>query len=370
MTSVKTKTLVLILFALCGFATDAVAARVDNLYAAVVPLESGSRALPNAFDVALGQVLVKVTGRRNVGMDEAVIARFGDASTLVQQYRIDSDNQVWVRFDDVALRRELDALGESVWGSERPSTLVWLVIDDGVGERQILTGVPDEPSTTGMAVPGGDPNDLRTDLIREELIAAADARGLPLMLPSIDTLEVDSISPGDVWGGFTEPLVEASAPYGSDAILVGRARSSAIEALSVRWTLLLDDERFDWDGNIASGPDDVADFFAARLATSVGSSSKIVLTVDAVDSLEAYGRLSAYLSDLDLVEELAVDRVSGDRVVYRLKVRGDADQLMRSIALQRVLQPVDDSLEWPSGVPGGAQTLRYRLMAGPQGAAR
>jgi len=346
---------------LCGFSSATLAVRVDDLYAAVVPSEGTSGAVSKEFNTALGRVLVKVTGRRDIAADTAVTAQFGDASRFVQQYRIDSDNQVWVRFDEVAVRRELDKLGESVWGSERPTTLVWLVIDDGSGQRQILGGMPEDGQTPDR-MPVRDSAESRAELIREELLSVAGERGLPLMLPLADTLEITSIPLSDVWGGFTESLLDASVRYGPDAILVGRARASRIEAARVRWTLLLGDERFDWEGDVASGANDVADFFAARLATSIGSSSNIVLTVDAVDSLDAYGRLSVYLSELDLVDAIAVDRVSDDRVVFHLKVRGDADRLMRSIALQRVLQPVDEMGD-PFGVSTGAQALRYRLMA-------
>jgi len=366
MKAVKTKTLIAAVLALYGFSSAALAVRVDDLYAAVVPLEGSSGAVREEFSAALARVLIKVTGRRDIALDAGVIEQFGDASRYVQQYRIDGDNQVWVRFDEVAVRRELDSLGEAVWGSERPTTLVWLVVDDGFGQRQILGGLPEGAQGPGLA-PTGAPDDLPAELIREELLAAAGERGLPLMLPLADTLEITSIPLSDVWGGFTESLVDASARYGPDALLIGRARASGLEPVNVRWTLLLDDGRFDWEGDVASGANDVADFFAARLATSVGSSSRIVLSVDAVDSLAAYGRLSAYLAELDLVDEIAVDRVSDDRVVYRVKIRGDTDQLMRSIALQRVLQPVDVAPEGPGGDPfgvrEGAPQLHYRLMA-------
>ena len=55
------------LLALAAVGSPAHAARVDNLYAAEVPMQSGSRGLQNAFDAALSQVLVKVTGRREAG---------------------------------------------------------------------------------------------------------------------------------------------------------------------------------------------------------------------------------------------------------------------------------------------------------------
>ncbi|MFQ5635312.1 MAG: DUF2066 domain-containing protein [Gammaproteobacteria bacterium] len=367
----KTKTCALLALAFLLPGSTAVAARVANLYAAQVPLESGSEALRDAFDAALAQVLVKVTGRRELAATEGLAARLGEAEKFVQQYRINADDEVWISFDEVALRRELDGVGEPVWGVERPATLVWLVLDEGLGERRILGGMPDAVTGSGALREVG-PDTGRdaghAGLIREELIATAAARGLPLIQPLVDSQEVASISLRDVWGGFFESLVSASRRYGPDAVLIGRVRAGKIGGASVRWTLLLDDERFDWEGGVASGADDVADFFAARLATSSDASSGIVLSVEDVDSFDAYGRLTAYLAGLDIVETFSVDQVSDDRVTFQLQVRGDADRLMRSIALQRVLLPIAETVAAPGGSPFGippaARNLRYKLMAG------
>ncbi len=368
MNSIQTKLIAIILLAVAAAGAPAHAARVDNLYAAQVPMPSGSGGLQKAFDAALSQVLVKVTGRRAAGANPELVAATSDASRYVQQYQIDANNEVWVRFDEVALRRALDGVGASLWGTERPATLVWLVIDDGSGRRRLLG------AERGADPAINDPfqasaEDEQLVLVREQLLAAADQRGVPLLLPLADSEELASIPLRDIWGGFTESLVEASTRYSPDAVLVGRARAAMSGELEVRWTLLLADERFNWDGDLASGPDDVADFFAGRLATSAGSPSEILLSVDDVTSLDGYGRLSAYLENLDLVDELAVDRVREDRVVFRLKIRGDTDRLMRSIALQRILQPIDSSTWMPDpgtpGVDGGSSALHYRLMAGP-----
>jgi hypothetical protein len=360
MSPTQTKILALLAILAYAISIDALAVRVDNLYAAAVPLANPARP-QDAFGVALTQVLVKVTGRREAVVDEA---RFPDASRFVQQYQIGADQTVWVRFDEAALRRELDRLGEPVWGSERPTTLVWMILDDGVGERRLLGGTAEDLS--GDAEPGQRAPGAGNAALVEELQLTAEARGLPLLLPLVDTQELAAISLPDVWGGFVESIEAASLRYGPDAVLIGRVRSMAFDEPDVRWTLLLDGERFDWEGNIGSGANDVADFFAARLAASVGTSNQVLLSVDDVVNLDAYGRLSAYLEKLDLVEALAVDTVDGNRVVFSLTVRGDLDRLMRNIALQSVLTPVDAPRpsDDPFGIQAEAQSLHYRLVSG------
>jgi len=332
---------VLICLWFAGQIPGADAARVTDLYAAQVPAEGG--AARDSFDTALHTVLIKVTGRRDITEDLAVMSQFAAAESYVQQYRTNPDGTVWVLFDQIALRRALDSIGQPVWGEERPVTLVWLVMDYGAGSRDILAAEADverESELFAEPPPVGDPE--RQMAVRDILQTTAGERGLPLILPLVDSEELDIVSVSDVWGGFTESLVLATQRYGVNAILVGRARVLSVENTRVRWTLMLGDEQFDWDGDVASGPDRLADFFAVRLATSSSALGRMQLRVDGVNTLDDYGRLSQYLSTLDVIEEYSIDRVAGQTAVFSLLVRGDADRLMRSIALRRILQPIEE----------------------------
>ena len=352
------------------------AARVSELYSARVPAaEEGRRSQPETFEIALEKVLVKVTGHRGIMVDPVVMKQFRTAGNYVQQHRTNPDGSTWVLFDPVALRRSLDSVGQPVWGEERPVTLAWLVLDYGSGTRDILAAESDLERERGLfevAEQDGAGDPERQAAVREMLTDTAGERGLPLVLPLVDSEELDIVSIADVWGGFTESLVLASQRYGVDAILVGRVRVSFIETAEVRWTLLIGNERFEWEGDIASGPDRIADFYAARFATSSSALGRMQLRVDGVGTLEDYGRLDRYMSSLDVIEDYSVDRVTDRTVILSLLVRGDADRLMRSIALRRVLQPVDESAGglFPSEPlldPFGSASanLHYALIAGP-----
>jgi len=360
-----------ILIILLGFCGSAMSAQTEGLYSAQVPLPGkGGSVLKKAFDVALGEVLVKVTGRQDIGEDRAVRSQFDDASALVQQYRMVPDEEVWVLFDRVAIKRTLDRLGLPVWGDERPTTLVWLIMDAGTGQREILAAGSNIEDPAESSAPGRLASIATLEnSVREMLQDAAEARGLPIILPLVDTEELRSISISAVWGGFAESLQDASERYGADAVLVGRAQRLSNDQAQVRWTLLVDAERLDWDGGVASGPNELADYFAARLATSIGNSRRFLLQVNGVNSVDDYGRVSSYLEALDVVEDHAVDRVAESEVVFSLKVRGDLDRLMRTIALRRVLQFADEQSDvnpddpFTTGVE--QQTLRYQLVAEP-----
>jgi hypothetical protein len=202
------------------------AAPVSDLYAAEVPLREGSRSpLEDGFRDALAQVLVKVTGRREVARDESLLARFGDPAALVQQYRMDATTGLWARFDALAVKRILDATGESIWGADRPTTLVWLAIDPGGGRREILAAGPELAEGDGLAgMRGAEAESEVAQAVREVLMETGGARGLPLILPLVDSEDLGQVTVADVWGDFTGPVIEASRRYAADAVLIGKAR--------------------------------------------------------------------------------------------------------------------------------------------------
>ncbi len=339
-------------------------------------------------------------------MDPALLENFGSPRALLQQYRATDSDTVWAKFDAAALQRALDIMGQPIWGAERPETLLWLVVDAGNGRREILGQKPDlleEPRDLQRELAGdmrGDlSRDLRRDLstampaglvsnekkgrssepsqedplpemldtLREQLVQIAASRGVPLVLPLMDTEDLVAVNITDIWGNFTDPVVAASARYDVDAILIGRARLDREGAAQIRWSLLLDDERFDWVGDISEGPHGVADRFATRLATSVSAASQIMFSVTGIDTFSQYGEVANYLKAMAIVESCEVQQVSGGSVVFDLTVRGDKNRLVRTIALGRVLQPAVGSSELPAGtntwpsLDNSAPDLKYRF---------
>ncbi len=331
------------------------AATVGNLYSAEVERPPGTD-LNDAFHLALEQVLIKVTGR-SAPLTAETRAEFGNSAALVQQYRNTGDGKIEVGFDPVALRRLLDSAGLPVWEAERPAVLVWLAMDTGRGQREILPAAETGADTT---LPGFPPPGASTqfDPVRQQLLDTGGQRGLPLILPLVDSVDLETVTFSDLWGDFSEPVIAASARYRPDAILIGRVRGADPATGRVRWTLLTGDERLDWVGSLAAGPDGAADRLAERLAATAGSASIISVQVSGVETLQDYGAVFNYLDGLGIVETCSVDRVEADRVWFGLRVRGDADRLMRSIALSRLLSLT----EFPDD-PQSAQ-LHYVLVDG------
>lgn len=333
------------------------AAVVERLYDATVPV--ADQTLPvrqEAMAVALGEVLVRVTGQRAAPELPLFADLLAAAPSLVQQYSYEvrevvdevtgrprRELQLSVRFDPRAVQRAAIERGVPVWGSERPATLVWIAWDDGSGRGLLDETAPPE--------------------LDDALTRAATRRGLPVVTPLMDLEDRFAVDFTDVWGGFDERLLAASERYSPNVILVGRLFRVDAERWGARWTAYDgDDVRYSEtppalvDAVVADGVHWLADQVAVRAAVmpDLLRDGRTRLIVAEVPALGEYAELFRYLESLSPVAAVALESVDGDRIAFSLELRGTEEQLQRTIALGNRLQPVDA----PDALDG---SLRYRL---------
>lgn len=317
-------------------------AQNEPLYEASVPVaDQSERQRVAGLRAALGAVLVKVTGDRDAPARAWADGLLGDAGTLVQQFRYERHDSIdaetaspvttlhlRARFDPAALLRALRERNVSIWGRERPATLVWLAYDDGT-----TRGLVD-----GTAPPA----------IRAAIEGAAMARGLPLVWPLLDLEDRSALPFADLWGGFDERIDAASERYRANAVLVGRLYRVDEARWSVRWNLL---EEGSSDGTVsgpgsldevaAAGPQWVADRFAERyaLVPTAAGDGRTRLVVVGVTGVGEYASVMRYLGSLSPVRSVALDGVDGDEVIFALDLRGTPEQVQQAIALGSRLVP-------------------------------
>lgn len=330
-------------------APGAGAAGVADLYSARVPVAGTDQAAQDdAFGRALAEVLVKVTGRRDVAGSAGARALLARPAALVRQFQPVPGGLLRVTFDPAVLRSRLDAAGLPVWGDDRPLLLLLVPVGGPGGDRYLAEPEPGGESAAASPVSQG-PVPVAEDpalVLRSALLADAAARGLPVVLPPADA---------------TVPVAGAAgaaalrARTGAAGVLAGEPVSSGGAALR-RWTLQVGDERAEWQGDGADGINGAADRLATRYATAASSRRPMQLRVSGVAGFADYARVQAYLRGLALVEEAAVVRVAGDTVTYQLAVRGDPAQVRDAFALRGILVPAD---------AGGGADLAYRLVPAP-----
>ncbi|MEM7282418.1 MAG: DUF2066 domain-containing protein [Pseudomonadota bacterium] len=321
-----------------------------NPYSAAVVLEKDTpEQREAAFKDALALVLVKVTGNRNVVGDSSVVDIIDEAPRYVQGFRfeeLDQQQMIRVNFDPRAVEQVVSNRGLPVWGSERPSVLLWLAVDNRRGQRFIMSATDNESD---------EEEDIESRL-KDEIRMVADERGLPLMLPLYDAEDQNALSFADVWGGFDEAVEIASQRYQSDAVLVGRARTRG-SSWEVRWTLFDANGRQAWVGGFADGIHQTADSYAQAFAV-LKTEGEVTLIVDQVTSFQAYGELLSHLRALSVVEQVDLQQALDDTLTFRLRLKGDTDVLQRAIRLGGKLEEL--SQEVPTQTLGPL-ALRYQL---------
>jgi uncharacterized protein len=333
-----------------------VAADSSSLYTARVPVEPGSpQSRERAYEAALSQVLMRITGQQNALPPEQIKEWFPNPARYVMQYRPGEDETLWVTLDGATLERVLRDAGYTVWGADRPLTLVWIAVDWGEGEREIVAA--DDPERNLAEARSID----RNRLLRERIQDVALERGLPIAFPLLDAEELELVSFSDIWGGFNEPVLEASRRYGANSVLVGRVRADTVERN--RWSYFFGGERREWTGEPEEAINMLADTLAEQFAVSGDAPlESISLTISGIDSVEAYGKVHSFMQNLQGIEHLAIDSVSGDRIRYQVEAHGGRERLERTLGFSRMLEP-DDSFDRPlmaSAEPGAALEYRYR----------
>ncbi len=310
----------------------ATAVEVTTLYTAEVPLDQeADNPRADAYKLALVEVLLRVSGSDLGGDQEAIDALFPNPAAYVVQFRPGEEDSLWVSFDGEAVERVLRGAGQTVWGSDRPLTLVWLAVDWGQGSREIIGS--DDPERTDAEARSID----RNKLLRERILEIADRRGLPIVFPLLDTVDLQGVTFSDIWGGFDERILAASERYDANSVLIGRIRPSS--SRRENWSYYFGGEQRSWNGPPEAVVAQVADLLAREFA--VGGDAPIesvALAVSGIVSVEAYGGLQNLLAGVSLIESFMVTEVAGDRVTYRVDVRGGAERLRRALRFNGLVE--------------------------------
>jgi hypothetical protein len=284
-----------------------------------------------AYRAALVEVLLRVSGSELGSDPEMIELLFPNPTSYVVQFRPGADDTLWVSFDGDAIERVLRESGQTVWGSDRPLTLIWLAVDWGQGKREII-GADDAQRRRAEAR-----SIDRNRLLRERVLELAERRGLPIVFPLLDTTDLQSVSFSDIWGGFDDALLSASERYEAHSILVGRIRPESSQRN--RWSYYFGDELRTWNGEPEFVVGLVADLLGEEFAIS-GSApvESIDLTVAGIATVEAYGAVQKLLSEVNVIESYSIAQVEGDRIRYRVEALGGAERLSRALRFNGLIE--------------------------------
>jgi uncharacterized protein len=220
--------------------TTAMARAADSLYRAQTILTGqGEANRIIGFAVCLEDVLIKVSGSPKLAGDPRLQAYRSHAADFVKTYRYhdrmsgtptrdeqgtrDRPYDLFVEFDEDKINGALTELGLKPWLA-RPVLGVFAVME--LGARSFIVT-----------------SDARqSDLQRDSLRAAADKRGMSIVLPDDAALAQSNLTATGLAPMPSSALAPVLAPQGADIVLIGHLRWDDAD---LGWAT---DWRIDWQG--------------------------------------------------------------------------------------------------------------------------
>lgn len=322
------------------------AIKVSGLYQAAAPVsdESAAKRKP-AIKQALIQVLIKLTGDRNIAKSGGISGLLERPDRFVQQFRYQqiqkTDEQgmetgevikeLLVQFDEASLNNAMRNYGLMIWGKERPSILVWLAYENN-NFRQLVS-FEESPEYISM------------------LDQHAAARGVSLLFPLLDLEDTTRMNASDVWAGFEEPILNASGRYESDVVLTGKLVQATPALWESQWTLYNNGVKVSWisQGEIAEialeeGINELVDRLASEYVNSVSGGTEILeLSVFEIKTVDDYAKTLSYLQSIQAVSEVQVKQVTKNEVLFEVISYGGITAINKTITLGRTLEQLTNS---------------------------
>ncbi|HEY6130532.1 MAG TPA: DUF2066 domain-containing protein [Halioglobus sp.] len=322
---------------------------VADLHSATVPVgNQSSQALATAAREALADVLVKVSGSRDLLQNPVITAALAEARDHVQQYAYIRAQppaaalSVTFEFDGAFITELVRRAGAPLWTANRPLVLAWVVVEDAQGRHFVnWDGAREE-----------------AQLLENEF----SRRGVPVQIPVFDLADT-AVSPEDVWRLDQAVIQTASARYQSRDIVVGRLGSVNDGKALGDWSYFHQDDRIDRSVTVPDlqsflrdGVNVVAGALAARyaVAPTAGDQVGVRVSVTGVTDYADYAAIIRWLEGLELVKYANLEQVQGDRIELRLQAQADASQLAAIIELNDRLLPL------PVSEPGTSAQLNYQ----------
>lgn len=319
-----------------GFLTfNSQAVEVENLYTGrILVTDKTQKTRIKAHRWAIEQVITKVSGDREI-LTNSKIRRVVQSQTAnyIKSFTFETDEQGRTFLVDVFDQSKIDQLlksvGAAIWGQRRPSTLIWLAVEEGI--QRTLIDKDKFPQVT------------------EFLYQSSDNRGLPIKLPLMDEQDIEAVFSSDVWARFNQAVVTGSERYQTENIIMARMRFvNADKEPEYKTGWLLEFELIDDNNSLLVGSfngdqytilrnmiNQVGDHFAAEYAIHSTSLDDRVLelTLSDVNDLASLKKAEDFLTSLPPVDSVYLQTLNQGTVKFKLNLIGEGLDVIRALAL-------------------------------------
>ncbi|WP_456296868.1 DUF2066 domain-containing protein [Vibrio sp. AK197] len=309
-----------------------------DLYRTEVAVDQNESNAESAARIAgMKEVIVRASGDQNAVNNEAIQKALSRSSNYLAQFsQSKNGDQTTMRmvFNDRQIRDLFTQAQVPFWPANRPDVLVWLV-EENRYDRTIAW----------------EHSDSR---VLAQVRQQAKTRGLPITAPVGDFDDITGIEVSDLWGGFVDPLRQASKRYQADAVLVVKAQGEQL-----RWTLydqkpvMLGQTRQAPLVGSASGDEaatemvnKLSDYFAKKASVVVASESSESLKVhfSNIESGVSFFVLENKLKALSSVASLDILTIQADTVTFNVHLLTSAQEFEQQVNSMGLVLQLEDSV--------------------------
>lgn len=349
--------LALLCILLASTPMSATAALVENLFEVEMQVPDESREIRRAAMAdGLAEILIRISG------DRSVLQKIEqpNAASYVKQYRYvaaatgktkSDEKSLWLQYNATRVMDYLRNQSIPVWSQHRSEVVVWLAVRDG--KNQYVLSAKDKSA------------------LKTEIEKAMHSRGIPLRWPLQDQQERQQLRFADIWGGFREPLLQASARYSQGPVLAGSLTWNGKGWLG-DWYLFMGQDAKRW--NISSArysslivdavnlaADEMGTKYAALETIDPTQVQRILVEIEQVASIDKFSQVQKYLSGLTSVRHVQLARVDTDRVMFDIALRSRVEDFLRLLEANTRLSPIVEA-HAAAVTPMQSAIYRYRLI--------
>ena len=326
MLNTNLKIILIAIFCTAGLANASI---VKSIYRAdLLAKDKTDETRAKLVEDGFSKILYKTTIDENLANDPELKKAAPDIDKFVSgytYYKAPEGLQLDIKYNEKMIQGLLKDLGKPFLGKDRPTAVVWLIVDEPSGTRFI--------------------GDDKYPEVIDKMNELATTTGIPIVQPLLD-LSDKSIVSEDVVAKFNDsPMLMASNRYGADIVIAGKVSKFA-GVWQASWRILgkesisWKDDADDLNTSISNFMGEYSRYLVKNYAYQAGLDidKPITLSVSGINDLESLSKIEKILQNIAIVKEYRVTYVSDNEARFSVEVEGDIEDLDRTLRLNKKLR--------------------------------